>query len=402
LVTPNLGTPSAAVLTSATGLPVSTGLTGLGAGVATALAAAPRAAGGFETTFTATTAIAAAGTTQGTATALTATADDQIHEVTTVAASSGVILPSSSASMRQTVTNRGASPLAVYPASTGTIDGGAASAAITVGINQSVTFYGKDAVNNWYTMRGATYSATAPPVNAATGSTGTSTDFARADHVHPLPTALNSIPIGATTASTGAFTTLTASGAVTLSPASAAVAISPTGTGTVAISPAGALTVNPTAASTINNTSIGATTASTGRFTTLTTTGAATLASGTINGMTVGATTPSTGAFTTLAANSAITYHAPVTVTAATYTVLATDYAIIFNTTAACTVTLGTATAGRTLKINNIAAFAITSATANVTPRTSATAGTAVLAGAAGTWAELIGDGTNWRVIAGN
>lgn len=38
LVTPALGTPSAAVLTNATGLPVSTGITGLGTGVATFLA----------------------------------------------------------------------------------------------------------------------------------------------------------------------------------------------------------------------------------------------------------------------------------------------------------------------------------------------------------------------------
>ncbi len=38
LVTPNLGTPSAATLTSATGLPVSTGISGLGTGVATFLA----------------------------------------------------------------------------------------------------------------------------------------------------------------------------------------------------------------------------------------------------------------------------------------------------------------------------------------------------------------------------
>jgi hypothetical protein len=78
--------------------------------------------------------------------------------------------------------------------------------------------------------------------------------------------------VGATTANTGAFTTLSATGAVTLSPANLAVAISPSGTGTVTISPVGALTINPTAASTINNTSIGATTASTGRFTTVTST----------------------------------------------------------------------------------------------------------------------------------
>jgi hypothetical protein len=38
LVTPNLGTPSAATLTNATGLPVSTGISGLGTGVATFLA----------------------------------------------------------------------------------------------------------------------------------------------------------------------------------------------------------------------------------------------------------------------------------------------------------------------------------------------------------------------------
>jgi hypothetical protein len=65
---------------------------------------------------------------------------------------------------------------------------------------------------------------------------------------------------------------ITLSVATNITPANAAVAISPTGTGTVAINPAGALTINPTAASTINNTSVGATTASTGRFTTVTAT----------------------------------------------------------------------------------------------------------------------------------
>jgi hypothetical protein len=57
---------------------------------------------------------------------------------------------------------------------------------------------------------------------------------------------------------------ITLSVATNITPANAAVAISPTGTGTV--------TINPATASTINNTSIGATTALTGRFTSVTAT----------------------------------------------------------------------------------------------------------------------------------
>ena len=88
---------------------------------------------------------------------------------------------------------------------------------------------------------------------------------------------------------------LTAASTVTLSPANASVAISPTGTGTV--------TINPATAGTINNMSIGATTASTGAFTTLS-------ASSTVSGTgfstylasppAIGGTTASAGTFTTL------------------------------------------------------------------------------------------------------
>jgi hypothetical protein len=58
-------------------------------------------------------------------------------------------------------------------------------------------------------------------------------------------------------------------GNITANAGNQTITLSPTGTGTVAISPTGALTINPVAASTINNTSIGATTAASGRFTTL-------------------------------------------------------------------------------------------------------------------------------------
>ena len=144
---------------------------------------------------------------------------------------------------------------------------------------------------------------------------------------------------GVLTATSGTFT-----GALTASPANANVAFSPTGTGTVTISPAGALTVNPTTASTINNCSIGASTRSTGAFTTLdanstvglsgsnatitispTGTGTVTInpasnltmspggaltinptGASTINNCSIGASTRSTGAFTTLAANNTV------------------------------------------------------------------------------------------------
>jgi hypothetical protein len=49
LVTPALGTPSSATLTNATGLPVSTGISGLGTGVATALAVNVGSVGAFVT-----------------------------------------------------------------------------------------------------------------------------------------------------------------------------------------------------------------------------------------------------------------------------------------------------------------------------------------------------------------
>lgn len=88
---------------------------------------------------------------------------------------------------------------------------------------------------------------------------------------------INNCSIGATTRSTGAFTTLDANSTVGLSGNNAAITISPTGTGTVAISPVGALTINPTAASTINNCSIGASTRGSGAFTTLTANAAVTL-----------------------------------------------------------------------------------------------------------------------------
>ena len=81
---------------------------------------------------------------------------------------------------------------------------------------------------------------------------------------------LQGTPVGSSTRSTGAFTTITANSTATFSPANANVTLSPSGTGTVTLSPAGG--------GSINNMSVGATTASTGKFTSLEATGNATFA----------------------------------------------------------------------------------------------------------------------------
>ena len=95
---------------------------------------------------------------------------------------------------------------------------------------------------------------------------------------------------------------------------------------------------------------------------------------------------------------------APVTVTGATYTMLATDSSLIINASATCTVTLlAPATyPGRILNIKTVAAYTVVSAGSNVVPVASTSAGTAILAATAGKWAMLQSDGTNWvTMLAG-
>lgn len=99
-----------------------------------------------------------------------------------------------------------------------------------------------------------------------------------------------------------------------------------------------------------------------------------------------------------------ITRTAPVTATA-NYTVTATDTYIINNKAASSlTVTLPTASTqtGREIVIKTIQAFTVISASSNVVPATSATAGTAILAATAGKFARLVSDGTNWVIMDNN
>lgn len=97
-----------------------------------------------------TTAISAAGSTQGTATALTT----DINNVTTVASSTGVVLPTAVAGQQITVINNGANILNIYPATGAAIDGLTTNTATYISKSVSITFRATSATQ-WYTVNAA-------------------------------------------------------------------------------------------------------------------------------------------------------------------------------------------------------------------------------------------------------
>ena len=115
----------------------------------------------------------------------------------------------------------------------------------------------------------------------------------------------------------------------------------------------------------------------------------------------VGIGTTSPGTLLTVA--GPVSLNAPSTKTAA-YSLVATDSSLIFNGSASITLTLQAASSysGRILYVKTIAAYTVVSASSNVVPLDSATAGTAILAATAGKWAMLQSDGTNWVIMAAN
>jgi hypothetical protein len=181
-----------------------------------------------------------------------------------------------------------------------------------VGIVKNIWVGGNSNVAGTFKVQSTFTADAAVNLNPANYSVGISPTGTGSVTINPNTAGtINNMSIGATTRSTGAFTTLDANSTVGLSPANNSVTISPTGTGS--------LTVNPNTAGTINNMSIGATTAAAGRFTTLTATTSATLSpTGTvtinpttksnIDNVDIGVTTAGTGAFTTLDANSTVTF----------------------------------------------------------------------------------------------
>lgn len=93
---------------------------------------------------------------------------------------------------------------------------------------------------------------------------------------------------------------------------------------------------------------------------------------------------------------------APVTKTA-DFTLASTENYIINNKSgSACVATLPAASSwtGRRVVMKTIQAQAINSASSNVVPVAGGAAGTAIVSGTAGKWAELVSDGTDWIVMA--
>ena len=95
---------------------------------------------------------------------------------------------------------------------------------------------------------------------------------------------------------------------------------------------------------------------------------------------------------------------APITVTSSTYSQTGYEASVIFNGSGSITLTLLTPAnvSGLQIKVRTIANQTVVSATSNVVPLAGGAAGTAILAGTAGKWADLQSDGTNWQIMASN
>ena len=85
----------------------------------------------------------------------------------------------------------------------------------------------------------------------------------------------------------------------------------------------------------------------------------------------------------------------------ADFTVNAENWYINNKSGSTCTVTMPTASTntGRAITFKNLQAQTLVSASSNIVPIDSTTAGTAILANVVGNWATLVSDGTNWIIM---
>lgn len=117
----------------------------------------------------------------------------------------------------------------------------------------------------------------------------------------------------------------------------------------------------------------------------------------TVTGPITGTTVSVTGALD----GTMLDLTAPVIKTAS-FTLGSTENFVVCNGAGSITVTFPSAAAstGRVVWIKTIAAQTVVSASSNVKPIGTNTAGTAILAASAGAWAMLVCDGTDWVIMA--
>ena len=182
----------------------------------------------------------------------------------------------------------------------------------------------------------------------------------------------------------------------------AQIDISPTGTGHVHIKPSGigSIEVAPISVGTIDNMTIGASTPKNASVVDLSVTGTLSFdaAQGTAGQVLTSAGTGATPTWTTPAIN---TVSAPIIKTS-DFTVADGESWLINNKTGStCTVTLPSAASwiGRQLVFKNMQAQTLVSASSNVVPIDSTSAGTAILLAVVGNWATMVSDGTNWVIM---
>jgi hypothetical protein len=90
------------------------------------------------------------------------------------------------------------------------------------------------------------------------------------------------------------------------------------------------------------------------------------------------------------------------TVVTATGSLTSTNQIVNSGSTVTLTLPSPSSMVGQPITVTTVQAAAVNSASSNVIPLNSRTAGTAILAATAGKWATLVSDGTNYNVTQGN
>jgi hypothetical protein len=342
LTTPNLGIPSSATLTNATGLPIATGVSGLGTGIASFLASP-----------TSANLNSAVSDRTGTGSLVFANTPTLVTPVIGAATGTSLVLSS-------TLNVGGAATI------TGTL-----TANGTTALNDNVTVAtGKTfTVGTGATTLGGTLGVTGAATLSSTSAHGGAATFSSTVNVTGVTTLTGAANLnGGLLMDTDKFTVADGTGNTTIA-------------GTLAVSGTSTLTaLTTTGAATISATLTIPTGAGAGKVLTSDASGGATWKN-------AGGTVTTTSTTTTYAASSNVTY-------------------IVFTGTSTQTITLPTADAagnGREYTIKNISNQIITIAAggSNIISDSATTTAKSVALGIepSNNWMKLISDGTNWYVI---